>query len=303
MTRHLRFNLIQLAFLALVIVCAAAQSVCAADLVSDPIDRADRAERAAGRQHGVVSQTVAEALDILASLYEADGRYPDATKALERALEIHERLSGAGSAPTATVRHRLAQVAFAEGRTAETERLLKQALAMRQVELGDYHPEVAAALDDLAVLYRATGRDAEPLLKRSVTIREWNKAYEPLAYGRALNVLAAYYVERERLDDAIAASEQALAIDEAALDTDSAIIATDLSNLAALYQAAGRRQAAKTMYRRAVDAWDASLEPDNPEIASTLDEYAQLLRDLGNVVQAREAESRAAAIRATARFQ
>ena len=47
-------------------------------------------------------------------------------------------------------------------------------LAIRESQLGADHPDTAASLNDLAGLYYAQGRysEAEPLLKRSLAIRE-----------------------------------------------------------------------------------------------------------------------------------
>jgi tetratricopeptide (TPR) repeat protein len=170
---------------------------------------------------------------------------------------------------------------------------------MRQVELGPYHPEVAAALDDLITLYRVTGRlaEVEPLLKRAVAIRQWHERKEPLAYGRALNVLAAYYADQQRIPEAIAAAEQARAVDQAAEGANSSVVAADWSNLGALYQAEGRMQDAKHAYRQSAAAWAASLEPDHPEAAETLEEFAALLRELGADAEAQAAETRAREIR------
>ena len=50
----------------------------------------------------------------------------------------------------------------------------KRSLKIRETKLGEDHPEVAASLNNLAVLYRNTGRyaEAEPLYQRSLKIRE-----------------------------------------------------------------------------------------------------------------------------------
>ena len=61
-----------------------------------------------------------------------------------------------------------------QGRYAEAEPLYKRALAIREKALGPDHPDVAKALNNLAVLYQKQGRyaEAEPLYKRALAIRE-----------------------------------------------------------------------------------------------------------------------------------
>jgi len=56
----------------------------------------------------------------------------------------------------------------------EAAHLLNDALAIREKTLGKDHPAVAATLNNLAVLYGKRGkhREAEPLCKRALEIRE-----------------------------------------------------------------------------------------------------------------------------------
>ena len=58
----------------------------------------------------------------------------------------------------------------------EAANLLNDALAIREKTLGENHPAVAATLNNLAVLYGKRGKykDAEPLCKRALEIREFS---------------------------------------------------------------------------------------------------------------------------------
>jgi tetratricopeptide (TPR) repeat protein len=96
----------------------------------------------------------------------------------------------------------------------EAEPLLQRALAVREKALGPDHPDVAVALNDLALLYERQGRyaDAEPLYKR------------------------------------------ALAINEKGLGPDHPVVATYLNNLAELYRAQGRYADAEQMQNRSFSA-------------------------------------------------
>jgi tetratricopeptide (TPR) repeat protein len=55
--------------------------------------------------------------------------------------------------------------------------LAQRGLAIPQNALGPFHPDVATALDNLAVLYHKLGRDAdkEPLYKRALAIGDNRK--------------------------------------------------------------------------------------------------------------------------------
>ena len=55
----------------------------------------------------------------------------------------------------------LAALYYAMGRYAEAEPLLHRSLEIREKQLGRDHPDVAASLNGLAALYQAMGRYAE----------------------------------------------------------------------------------------------------------------------------------------------
>jgi tetratricopeptide (TPR) repeat protein len=63
---------------------------------------------------------------------------------------------------------------YRAGKFAEAVPLAQQVLAIREKAFGPDHPDVATALNNLAVLYENQGRyaDAEPLYKRVLAIRE-----------------------------------------------------------------------------------------------------------------------------------
>ena len=67
----------------------------------------------------------------------------------------------------------LAALYTAEKRYAEAEPLCKRSLAITESSLGPLHPNVAIVLDNLALIYRKTGKQsyAESTQKRATLIR------------------------------------------------------------------------------------------------------------------------------------
>ena len=61
----------------------------------------------------------------------------------------------------------------AQRQYAQAEPLYKRSLAIREKALGPDHPDVATSLENVAVLYRKTGREkaVEELEKRAAAIR------------------------------------------------------------------------------------------------------------------------------------
>ena len=62
---------------------------------------------------------------------------------------------------------------YERGQYAEAEPLYRQAMEIRRTALGERHPDYAASLNNLAVLYQAMGRhaEAEPLYQQAMEIR------------------------------------------------------------------------------------------------------------------------------------
>ena len=59
----------------------------------------------------------------------------------------------------------------------------------------------------------------------------------------------------------------------------------------------GRYAEAEPLYRRSLAIWEKALGPDHPNVATSFDNYAALLRETGRTAEADEMDARAKAIR------
>ncbi len=75
-------------------------------------------------------------------------------------------------------------------------------------------------------------------------------------------------------------------------------MAQSLNNLAVLYQAQGRYAEAEPLYQRALATVEKALGPEHPHVATSLENYAALLRQTARADEAERMEARAKAIRA-----
>ncbi len=71
-----------------------------------------------------------------------------------------------------------------------------------------------------------------------------------------------------------------------------------LNNLALLYKAQGRYAEAEPLYKRSLAIDEKALGPEHPAVATSLENYAALLRKTGRGAEAENKEARAKAIRA-----
>lgn len=161
--------------------------------------------------------------------------------------------------------------------------------------LGPNHPSVANDLTGLAQLYIAQGRysEAEQLLNRAVPI--YQKAYgdSNVLTINAMTALATAEFQLGKTDRANELYRKTLANAQATLGPNSLEVARILNELAYLNYQQGKLSDAKTMYEWAVSSTQAAAGENSPLFAACLKDYAQVLRGMGDLAQATNAENRA----------
>lgn len=168
------------------------------------------------------------------------------------------------------------------------EPLFQRSLSIREKVLGPEHPSTATSLNNLAGLYRTTGRlsKAEPLYARAVVID--TKVYGPDHPDVAtdLNNLAGLYYATGRLSKAEPLYERALSIREKVHGPEHPDTAQSLNNLAAIYCATDRLAEAELLYKRVVAIFEKALGSEHPFTATSLNNLAELYRAIGRFSEA-----------------
>src|SRR6266542_2381441 len=123
------------------------------------------------------------------------GKYDEALRLGERALEIREKRLGPDHLEVARSLNNLAHIYYIRGDYAKAEPLYRRALAILEKALGPDHPSVALSLNSLSTLYWMKGDDtrAEPLQQRALAIREKVLGPDHLDVAKSLNNLANIY--------------------------------------------------------------------------------------------------------------
>ena len=144
--------------------------------------------------------------------------------------------------------------------------LYRQALAEREKQFGPDHPAVARAASDLGMFLRNQGdrAAAEPLLRRALQIDEKALDTRSRVTGEDLENLASVLPSADALPLIRRASEHA----------DPSIAARNLAKLAA---GAESKQAALSLYRRALSKEEAASGLNHPRVAVRLNDVALLI--------------------------
>jgi CHAT domain-containing protein/tetratricopeptide (TPR) repeat protein len=170
---------------------------------------------------------------------------------------------------------------YRHGHYREALALALQVCDLARQQLGEEHPEVATALDNLGVLYKTLGNytAAEPLLLQALAIRASSLGADNPDFVTSLNNLAGLYRAIGRYRAAEQLYQRALAIVRTAVGEDNEMFAGALHNLASLYKVMGHYAAALPLYQRLLAFWRQ--HADAAPVALTLNNLAELAFRLG----------------------
>jgi tetratricopeptide (TPR) repeat protein len=253
--------------------------------------------REAHREAGRGPLDVAQSLNTLACLLDAQGRLDEAEPLYKRALEIEEKVRGPVHPSIAALLDNLATLHHAQDHFPQAEAYYRRALAMREAIKNER--DLAPTVYNLAVLY-FDQRDypaAEPLFQRSLALREKVLGRDHPEVAASLSGLATLYIKLDQAPKAEPLCRRALAILEAAHGGDHPEVARCLSKLAAIYSARGEFARAEPLCRRALAIREKDPAAADHALVETLEDYAALLRNLNRPDEAARHDARAREIR------
>jgi tetratricopeptide (TPR) repeat protein len=159
-------------------------------------------------------------------------------------------------------------------------------------------PEAARLLHTVGVYLRDGGRygQAEPLLKRALSLREQVLGPEYPDTATTLNALAWLYVLHANYEQAEVLLQSALMRFERVLGAEHPEVAEALNTLAAVYQYKGKYDEAEPLFKRALAIREQALGKSHPLVAESLNNLALLYDYLGQYAQAEPLYQRALAL-------
>ncbi len=175
-----------------------------------------------------------------------------------------------------------------EGRFGEAIPLAERALSIQERTLGPDHPGVLEALNDLALLYRATGdyADAEALFERILEITTTALGPRDAAVAVTVNNLGILYWEQGDRARAVKFLEKALEIWQSSLGPDDPKVAVALANLASIDRNGGDSARAESRYEKALAIWEKHADPDYDSFLETLRGLSAIRRESGDYERA-----------------
>ncbi|WP_412070577.1 tetratricopeptide repeat protein [Rubrivirga sp. IMCC43871] len=173
----------------------------------------------------------------------------------------------------------------AAGRVEEAETALTLAAAGLERELGEEHPDVALALNNLGLFHfgRGDSERAEGPLRRALAIREAILGEEHPDLAESVNNVAGVHHERGDYLAARPLLERAFEIREASLGAVHPDVAAAAINLGVLLSRLGDNARARPLLERALSIWEEQSQDGagTPLVAVAADNLAMVLYDDG----------------------
>ena len=245
------------------------------------------------------SLPVADALNTLGIVRQAEDRYDEAEALLLRSLAIRERLAGKESMAVATNLHNLGLVELKRGRDlARSVAYFERSLSLKSKLKGEHTPDFEVTRGDLGKALRASGQR-----ERALQVLRSNLALSRELYGDSSELVAGAhneigytYHDMGRFAEAAAEYQASMTIRrELGADT-GASFAIPLNNLASAYEDMGDFAAAEPMFRRSLELRRGGQDADSPLIANGEYNLARLLLKRGKGKEAGELIPHALAI-------
>ncbi len=172
---------------------------------------------------------------------------------------------------------RLAASYFTRGNYPQAQVIYERILVHRLNQVGPGNTVLVADLNNLAGVLVAQEKynQAEPFMRRAVTILESVKSSEPLKVAEALSLLATIYIRQEKLVESEPLIKRALVIRKQYLLPEHPDVAQTLSDYAKLLRKLKRDDEAEQMYKEALhilskieEAAEEAVEDDMTESGS-----------------------------------
>jgi tetratricopeptide (TPR) repeat protein len=184
--------------------------------------------------------------------------------------------------------------ALHEGRLADAERLLTAALEQAE-KYGLEDLRVADAANDLAVVYANSGKpvEAELLFSRALVIGEKGLGPDHPGVGATIQNLGILYATQERYREAEPLLKRSLAINLKEFGGKHLRTALSLKTLSSFYAIQGQlREAEQLIHKSLAILEESRVRQGDPQLTSTLEVLAAILRNTNREHEARELERR-----------
>jgi len=245
---------------------------------------------------GLPQIELARMLTELGGLYGELGELNEATRLLQRSMDLWEKQPGA-DVGAIRAENNLAALRLEAQDFRSAQKLAEHTLTTRKELLDRFPVEKAHVLHNLGTAYSFRGRyeQARPVFLESLTLLERQSPAHGMEYMQVGAILAEVLIWTGHPEEALDYARRSREMGETTLGPRHPAVSRGLIAEAAAYRSLNRNAEAMAAVQRALD-----ILPDNLKVLKQAAwyEYAAILRQAGHKQEAKRAAERGAALRA-----
>jgi non-specific serine/threonine protein kinase/serine/threonine-protein kinase len=232
----------------------------------------------------------AQMMQIMGTVYDGLGLYPQAESLIRQAVQIRRRVLGPEDPDTLRSEGDLCLALERLGRYGEAEKLQRETLESLRRVLGPDNPDTLRSINNLANLLEDEGRhsEAEPLQRQTLAARRRILGPEHLDTLRSMNNLARTLRDQRRYPEAEALYRQVLEIERRTLGADHPQPLITTSNLADILDLQGHYAEAVQLNSQSLEVERRVFGPDHPEPLRTMNNLGVEFFHIGQYEKAEE---------------
>lgn len=245
----------------------------------------DKTAQEIREQIGNQPSVEAEMRSLMGRLYLDIGNYDAAEAMAGAALELQRKLTGPGSAETATALHDLGDAFWKQRKLGEAESAYQESLTIRRRLFGNEHADVAATLNNLGAVYRRQKKlaEAEALTRESLGVRRRLFGDEHLAVADSLRNLSIILGDRGQRAEAENDAREMLAMRRKLLGNEHPLVAAALADLA--WVLGGNSEEGEALETEAFSIQRKYLSDDHPDVAKSIYLLGERMRRSGKFAE------------------
>ncbi len=229
-----------------------------------------------------------EMMGTIGSVYSNLGLYPEASKLLERAIELGRAANGPSDP---RILHDMDNLGFAlmeHGQPAEAEKVQRQALEIQRRVLGPDHPDTLGTMTDLATSIEDQGRTAEAIALEREAMEGHRRVFgvEDHRTLSSMDNLAAMLGMDGQLAESEKLEGETIAIETRVYGQSNAKVLNSMNNQGDTLFYLGRFADAKAMWQQTRSIQLHVLGPNHPETARSTYNLGCVAAHEGKVDQA-----------------
>lgn len=224
-------------------------------------------------------QVQAQMMNVMGSVYENLGLYPEAQTLLRQSMEIRRRLRGPDDPDTLRSQTGLSYVLREMGRFAEAEKLQRDALPRMRRVLGPDDPDTLRCLNGLSGVLYAEGRTAEAEQVGKEALDREMRVHGPDDGGTlwTMITLASVYFDEGRLKDAEKLYRQTFETRRRVLGPDHPDTLAAEDGYATTLAMENRREESEKLLREVLALRQRVLGPEHRDTLMSMNNLANLL--------------------------